>query len=363
MKTATITYHNVYNYGALLQAYALQQAQLRMSVDNVIIDYNHETNKIYHKIKGKSLKIWIVNIIRWLEFVKDFFPIKSRCNNFENFSKNKLRLTSKYATFEELKNNPPKVDWYIAGSDQIWNVSINFKNAFFLDFGDRNVKRASYAASMGSYEVPVQFRKEMCELLNRFDVISVREAEAKIYIEDFLNKKGFVHINIDPVFLLSKEDWSEFAQPRKIGFKYILCYPLAGHPLLNETLKKLKQLTNYRTVIISTEVFTRVKGDINIKDASPEEFIYLLQNAEYVLTSSFHGTAFCTIFNKKFYSFVGNSVSSRITGLLNRLGLNDRIVRSPEDINTKEIDFTYCNTIISTEKDIAKEYLNSLFYK
>lgn len=361
MKTATITYHNVYNYGALLQAYALQQMLLKLSIDNVIINYNFEKNRIYHKMKGNSLKIFIINIIRLLKTIIDILPIMRRCRNFEEFSNRKLQLTPKYRDLEELRKNPPEADCYIAGSDQLWNVSTVMRNAFFLDFGSQDTKRVSYAVSMGSYEIPNEYIPKMCELLNKFDTISVRETEAKIYIENIIDKKDFVHLNFDPVFLLSKKDWSEFACTRRIGIKYILCYPMSGHPLLYDALKKLKQLTGYKIIILTSEVFDSVKGDVYIKDATPEEFVFLIQNAEYTLTSSFHGTAFCTIFNKNFFSFVGGTAPTRITGLLGRLGLEHRIVRRIEDINTEEVDYFEANNVIAKEKKLAKEYLLSLF--
>lgn len=361
MKTATITYHSVYNYGAVLQTYALQQAQLNMSIDYVIIDYSAENNKIYTNIKGKTLKIFIINILRILETAINIKTIKGRAKNFNEFSHKRLHLTRKYHDYEDLKNDPPEVDWYIAGSDQLWNVSVTMKDAFFLDFAPPNAKRATYAVSMGSYQVPLKYKNRMFELISKFDAISVREEETQKFVENLLNKSDFVKLNLDPVFLLSKEDWTAFGKVREIGFKYILCYPLAGHRFMNEALKKLKHLTGYKVVVITTDLLVRIKGDVYIKNASPEEFIYLVQHAEYVLTASFHGTAFSALFEKKFYSFLGSS-PARITGLLKRLGIENRIARCIDDINTDEIDFTHSNVMISKEIENSKEYLLSLYH-
>jgi hypothetical protein len=331
-----------------------------MSIDNVIIDYNSETNKVYRRIKGTSLKLLIVNMIRLIQTLINLRTIKRRLRKFEEFTAKKLILTQKYHNYDDLRGNPPKADCYIAGSDQLWNVSVLIRKEFFLDFAAPTIKRASFAVSMGSCEVPIPYKKPLCELLRRFDAISVREQEAKTMIENILNKKDFVTMNCDPVFMLTKKGWSDLACERNIGFKYILCYPMAGHPLLNEALKKLKQFTGYQIVIIVTETFTLTKGDVYIMDASPEEFVYLIQKAEFVLTTSFHGTAFSTIFNKNFFSFLGGTASGRITELLARLGLEDRIVRSLDDIHTETIDFTKANHIINEEKELAEEYLLSL---
>ena len=360
MKTATITYHNVYNYGALLQAYALQQAQFKLSIDNVIIDYNPGKNKLHQEIKGHSVKILIINLIRLLNTAFNIMSIKKRCRCFDEFTKQKLILTKKYLDYEELKADPPPADWYIAGSDQLWNVSISLHKAFFLDFGDSSMKRASFAVSMGSYQVPDQYRQEMKGLLKHFNAISVREKGAKDVIENMIKKENFVHVNFDPVFLLSEEEWIEFSNIRDIGSPYILCYPMSGHPLLNDALRKLKNLTGYKIVILVSEVLFNIKGDIYIKDATPEEFVHLIHKADYVMTTSFHGTAFCTIFHKKFYVLAGGAAPSRIIELLSCLGLEDRLVSNLEQISTDSIDTAKVNQLIAKEKELSLNYLLSL---
>lgn len=359
MKTATITYHNVYNYGAVLQAYALQQVLQGLSAENVIIDYSHEKSRKFYRMKGKSIKLWIVNCIRLLETLRDYISISRRCKKFEAFTNTRLHLTRRYNSFKELRENPPQAELYLSGSDQLWNVTTTMKPAFFLDFGNQDTIRASYAVSMGSCHIPESYQKSMQQLLSRFNAISVRELDSKTKLEALLNRKDFIKVHLDPVFLLSREDWSEFAAAKKIKGKYILCYPMAGHPLMKQALKKLKKLTGYRIVTIKSEVFTRIKGDTAIKDASPEEFVFLIQNAEYVLTTSFHGTAFSIIFNVKFFPFLGNA-PLRITSLLKSLGLENRIVKSTGDINTREIDYTCANTVIQGEKASASSYLSGL---
>lgn len=360
MKTATITYHNVNNYGAVLQAYALQQAQRNLGIDNVIINYCSEKNKLYQNIKGKSPKIFLVNTMRYTEFLINLRVIRKRSRHFKEFTYKKLNLTRKYNTFEELKSNPPNADWYIAGSDQLWNISTMIRKEFFLDFGDSNIKRASYAVSMGSSYNNVQYQNQLQELISQFNSISVREAEAREYIEQLVENKLIVQKNCDPVFLLSNQEWTDFSKIRMIRTKYILCYPMSGHPIIKKALERLKQLTGYQIVVITTELFTHIKGDINIKDASVEEFIYLVQNAEYVLTTSFHGTAFSCLFNIKFFALLGNSAPTRISELLKHLGLENRIIRNDEEITTDEIDFSYTNKVIESEREAGLRYLSSL---
>ncbi len=358
MKTATITYHNVYNYGAVLQAYALQQALLNLSINNEIIDYAPKQNYIYQKIPGRSLKIVVINIIRLMLTIRNFKSMKKRHKNFEKFIEKNLQLTRKYITKNELLLDPPKADIYIAGSDQLWNVSRGLKRSFFLDFGSREIKKVSYAVSMGSSVVPEQLQSQIRELLGDFTAISVRELETRQYLEELLEHRNFVLQHMDPVFLLRKETWASFSIMKALPYPYILCYPMSGHPLLPGAIKKLKELTGYKVVLLTSEI-TFLRGDVTIKCAKVEEFVNLFQNAEYVLTTSFHGTAFSTIFNKKFFSFLGNSAPGRITGLLTQLELQDRIINNLKEITTQEIDYSKTNFIIEENRQKAIEYLNS----
>lgn len=358
MKTATITYHNVYNYGAVLQAYALQQALLNLSIDNVIIDYTPKQNYIYQRIPGHSIKIVIINIVRLMLTFKSYYSTKKRHKNFDKFVQKNLRLTRKYHTGTELHLDPPKADIYIAGSDQLWNVTRGLKEFFFLDFGSKEIKRVSYAVSMGSSVVPKHLQQQVRELLNNFTAISVRELETQQYLENFLEHRNFVLQHLDPVFLLGKEVWAAFPRIKGLPYPYILCYPMSGHPQLQGAIQRLKELTGYKVVVLTSEL-TFLKGDVTIKSAGVEEFINLFKNAEYVLTTSFHGTAFSAIFNKKFFSFLGNSAPGRITGLLSQLELQGRIINNLEDITTQEIDYRKANVMIEENRQKAIEYLKS----
>lgn len=361
MKTATITYHKVPNYGALLQAYALQQVQKKMSVDNIIIDYSPIEMKRCKRIKASNYKLLLVKIIIFFLTILHRRQIKKQFQVFRSFSKQMLHLSREYKDLKDLKADPPKADLYLAGSDQLWKVSQAMFPAFFLDFGDNNMKRVSYAVSMGNCEVAENLRQEVQRLLSRFASLSVREPCAKAYIENILNKKVDVQLHFDPVFLLIDNEWQEFSNTKEIMEPYILCFPMGGHPLINQSLQKLKSLTGYKTVVIATDLLTGVKGDLTIWDATPQEFVYLIQNAQYVLTTSFHGTAFSTIFKKRFFSFTNPKGSCRIVWLLQRLGLKHRIVSTVDEINLEEIDYSYSKAIIEEERALSMEYLHSIF--
>ncbi len=360
MKTATITYHNVYNYGAVLQAYALQQVQLGMAISNVIIDHSLEKKYSGWRLRGRSPFLFLLSLLRLLATLLHYLAIRRQRSSFDRFIRDNLILTSPYKDFKALRSHPPKADLYLAGGDQLWNVSQSIKRAFFLDFGGSKVRRASYSVSMGSCHIAPEKLKGVQKLLGRFTAISVREEEAKSLLAKILEPKADIHVNFDSVFLLTREEWNRLSHPGRIQGKYILCFPMGDRPVLNYALRKLKRLTGYRTVLVTTEIILRIQADIKIRDASPEEFLSLIRNAEYVLTSSFHGTAFSILFERKFFTYSGGSLPGRMIGLLDQLGLKDRLFDSPSRINTSDIDYDYCNEIIGQERSAAMEYLLSV---
>jgi hypothetical protein len=358
MKTNTITYHSAHNYGAVLQAYALQQTILSLGIDNHIIDYASENNRIFVKLSNKKVRQMISEIYTNFIILYHLRDMKMQYSHFESFIHNDLFLTRNYCTYEELIQNPPKAECYITGSDQVWNVINGPKQGFFLEFANEEVRTVSYAASMGSYDIKQENKESLIKLIEKFDKISVREQGAKDFIEKNSKKKACV--NIDPVFLLSKDKWDEVCSKASVNGKYILCYPLLHNQILNDAVQKLKQLTGYTVVVITPNARTYVDGDIIIRSAGPKEFLRLFKDAEYVLTSSFHGTAFSIINEKKFFSFINSRAPSRITSILKSMGLENRTVRKLEDINLDDIDYDSVNVLKEKEIVRAIEYLKEL---
>lgn len=213
MKIKTITCHNVYNFGASLQAYALMTYLSMKGHEVEIINY------IPSYIK-KNLSLWAIGP-RWSKniFVKFAFycyvvPIRlsqyKLRRKFDMFTKRYLKLTPIYNSFEELKVNPPKADIYMCGSDQIWNTCINngLDPAYYVDFAPQGTIRASYAASFSISEIPFEHVKFVQMELEKLDFISVRENTAIKILHSLNIEKGITVV--DPVFLLSKEHWFEW---------------------------------------------------------------------------------------------------------------------------------------------------------
>lgn len=338
MNIKTITCHRVYNFGASLQAYALQHFLEEQGHNVEIIDfYPTYFRGLYHlfSLSKTSCFYKICQMLPILKYIlgpisnRAMFKTIGRKKSFDKFEEKYLHVTKQqYLTSNDLKANPPKADVYICGSDQIWNPNLpNGKEAaYFLDFGTDDTKRISYAASFGAISLPKVLQKNIYDMIIKINFLSVREKTGlKILGELGIDKAVQV---LDPVFLLSKDEWHivENKHPkRKIEQPYIFLYEFIGDPKIRDFVLQLSNKYCYKIVSVNDSI-THDYVDVNINDAGPSDFLYLLANAEIVVCNSFHATAFAVIYEKEFYSFPIRSQksSTRIEDLCNTLNLSDR---------------------------------------
>lgn len=359
MKIGIVTHHTAHNYGAMLQAYALQ----RYLKD----EYNYEVKNIHLRTKAgiKAYRIFkkpnrIIGLI-W-EFIKFFhYPqLKRKHIAFENFLENYLDKTKLYKSYEELETYPPELDCYISGSDQVFSPMGKEINAYYLNFGDDETKRIAYAPSFGYKTIPEEKKDLIRKLLNRFDHLSAREVSGCKIIEELTGEK--VPNVLDPVFLLEPDQYRKISKPLKLKYKkYILCYSLVGMKKQIPLAMKVKELTGLPIVLISSSALLPIKGvDKIVRDAGPREFLWLFDNASFVVTDSFHGTAFSLIFRKNFFSTIAMPLKAdRIYSILNEVGLNDRIIEDPKEIKKDKltIDYKTPNERLQNKINISKDYL------
>lgn len=367
MEIRTITCHNVYNYGASLQAFALQTYLESQGHKVKIIDYRPSYLDIHYRLSTfisrdlyvykPRLKKWYIKypfvIYRYLISLKDY----SRKRAFDKFKKQYYHLTSKYKNISDLKKEIYS-DVYIAGSDQIWN-SVFMENgkdpAFYLDFVPDNKIKISYAASFGANDIDRTYALSIKGYLERFDAISIRE-KSGIDILDSLGIKS--HLVCDPVFLLNKQQWESFCFVPKIS-KYVLIYNIGS--IDQNIVDKAMELVNlYKFKVISIKDKNNIsEANENLEDVGPIEFISYIKNAEFILSNSFHATAFSLILKKQFYTFqfTDLSNSSRMINLLNLFNLNDRfnpVLNSP--INN--IDYHNICNLTDTFAEQSRSWLN-----
>lgn len=321
MKVGILTFTNTLNFGAVLQSFALQEKVKSFGYDAEIIQY---TNKfIENKEKNKSIfspKFLLRQMVMGS-------ALKRKEKAFRAFEKQNivsgLKLTE--SNIAEVNNY---YDKFITGSDQVFNAVITDTDwHFYLDFVTESKKKVSYAPSFGDVVFSEEAKKKATELLSDFNALSIREASGQKLIKEMTGKEA--DIVLDPTLLLSKSDWEN-----RITFKpnlehYILVYFPHNKKLVFDFVEKLKEKTGLPVIYLSISP-RKQSGVHTIYDSSPDEFLGWIKNADYVVTGSFHGTAFSLNLEKQlFYEPLSkNGIEGRIDNLARVAGVQHRCISS-----------------------------------
>ncbi len=359
-KIGIITIHRINNYGAMLQSYALNKYLTNQGFDVKTIDFRTsrvaESYKIFSPIKS------ITSIPRNLQALLYSSKLRKRKSNMLNFLKEHLPMTeNSYCSNEELKKSPLNYDYYICGSDQIWNVNCpNYSEAYFLSFVEDGKLKISYGASMGEGCVEPGTEEIFKNLLKDFNKISVREEYAKKSLSAVCNKK--VDTVIDPVFLLNKEQWNNLLPDFKNKGKYILFYALRGDIKgMREFVREISKKSKLPIIVVTMNLREMLYKNKKRYDAGPIEFLNLIKNAEYVCTNSFHGVAMSLIFEKKFWAYANENKkksSFRIYNMLKQFNLQDRIICCNDRVDfEEEIDYNKVKPLKDLAIERSKTYL------
>ena len=364
-KIATITYHASYNYGSNLQAFALQEKiklmipDCQYSIINLRIPIQKNMYKNIFELPG------IKNKIKRLMFINRKKEFMKKQEYFEDFITNKLNISKEYQSLEELNNENFNYDYYISGSDQVWNLrAYDFDWANYLEFVKKG-KRISYAASIGpiDYKFSESEKTRIKEDLQKYSNISVREKGTADKIKELTGLDST--INIDPTLLLTKEEWNSLIPTednRKLG-DYILFYDLKNK---EEDWKMVKYIAeNLKLPVIITRLPAKYLYKYNFKmklDVGPIQFVNLIKNANLVISSSFHGTVFSILFEKNFLAINGIE-DLRIKDLLSLGGLENKSINihnykeALKNINS--IDFSLYKKNIKREIEKSEKYLKN----
>lgn len=363
MKIDIITLHRVVNYGSVLQTYALQEVLKEKGNEVEIIDYYPERLHIMgmtKRIKDKSEKL--KNNILWRNLCRIImFPSYiMRFRVFKKFLKKYINLTSKtYYNAKELYDDVPEADIYCTGSDQVWNSGWNEKieTPFFLDFVPENKKRFSYAASFGKSSLEEWEKKQTKEMLIKYNNISMRELSGVKILEEL----GLDGINVlDPTLLLNKNEWMKIASNKYKDKKYILVYNLNRNKKIDKYVEKLAKEKKLEVFYISYALHEVIKKGKMKCNVCVEDFLALIANAQYVVTDSFHATAFSINFNTQFMIVFPEKYSTRVESILKVTGLESRIVKNYQDISLadEKIDFTIANNKLEEQRNIANNFID-----
>ena len=363
MQIKTITCHDVYNHGASLQAYALQTYLESLGHSVEIIDYKPDYLSGHYDLWAVDNpffdKPFIKQLYLMAKLPERLMALK-RKKVFDAFTRKYLKRTAcRYHSNEELKVNPLQADVYIAGSDQIWNTL--FQNgrdaAFYLDFAPQGAKRISYAASFATEDVVEEYKPFVQKMLQNFDVISIRE-RCCLPLLSSLGRKDGVAV-CDPVFLLNRDQWEELLpKGQKMKGRYLLVYDTEKSDKVKGIVQRIAKEKKLKIFNISGFRLGYVDKDFWI--SSPLNFVQLIRDAEYVVSNSFHATAFSLIFEKDF-CVVNRSekINERMKSLLKDYHLDNRLATSYSDSLLESIDYHAVNILIQKDIDDSKEFLKT----
>lgn len=353
-------YYNSTNYGGLLQSYALCRYLNSKGVDakQVCFDASKQSLKIPAKIK---LHLYYAKKRLWgLVNPKAFLEIRKRNKSVVAF-RNGIPHTNRVYTFKNLYKLNDCFDAFITGSDQVWNpISVN--EAYSLSFSKK--PNYSYAASVASETIPDKKTKYYEDFLKSFKKVSVRERNAKriLPVESTLV--------LDPVFLVSADTWRTVASPRLIKEPYVFCYFLGDSIEGRKMAVQFAHENNLKVVNIPYLKGFYRKCDDNLFDYSlseitPNDFLSLIMNAEYVFTDSFHAICFSYIYKKSFFVFdrPGKaSMNTRIEDILFTLDLEARFIAdSTKNLNEySDIDYSKDADRFSALKQDSENFISSI---
>jgi len=362
LKIRILTFHAVANYGAVLQAYALQEALRELGHDVAFIDYRPPyltTGGSFWFPRSKwHLEANLVIAYKKLMTLKEFQGgMRAQNKRFQEFVDTNLILDGhRYRSIAELRRKPPEADLYICGSDQIWNPSKQYgvDPACFLDFGEPGVKKISYAASFGKPDVPDRHHAEIARYIEKLDRISVREASGVDLVRRLSGQQA--SLVPDPTFLI---DWSKQKSLAEMHAardkKQVFFYVLRDGTGIFEAQQKFSQ-KGYQ-VVQPYNPNQRWKAHGAVKAMSPWEWLSEIQQSNFVVTNSFHGTVFSILLKKPFLTLQlggGKSgLNERMKHLLSETKLTGRIMAGQQLTQSdmdKPMAFDWDQVISDSEK-------------
>lgn len=389
MRIALICNYYIYNYGSVLQSYALQRYLQHLGADVDTIAYIDEATSTKQKIAilfhVKAKRIDVQNLLEKLRISrmiandKNYAKIISnRKKKFDEFVNSNFQLTPKCRTIADVLQAIKNHEYVILSSDQLWGPEDILRGYHTLQFIPREVKKIAYATSFGVSHVSTYFQKKIRDFIPEFDHVSVREKSGKELIAQICKRD--VPVLIDPTMLLGAEEWRNVARQASItGLKgeYIFYYSLGKRKDNVEFVKLLKQEMEAKMVsILHPESYNSPEeriADVYLDGVGPAEFLSLILNAKYIITDSFHASVFSILFRKKFividryYDSDTMSRNSRIETLLQTFHLEERQCKTHNEqalkVIYKDIDWKNVHIALERARKQSKNYLISAMRK
>lgn len=379
--TSEESFHN--NYGAALQGYALFSTLQEMDLAPQIVRYQggqfQDSAYRYYLMQAKRRIRLFIEKLHSYKSEKRYYSKKfadkirlRECLFLSFLNENMVFYNKRRMTWQRLKKNYPHTDYYICGSDQIWNPY--FKGGrndpgYFLQFAPKDAKKIAYAPSFGCKDLPPKSQKTIKEYLSSFDALSVRENSGVEIISKYTGLPS--RVVLDPTLIRSPEQWKAIARlPKGLPDRYILCYRFADSQQTKQKIDKISAMTGLPVISMPLSIPSlRDENYQFVFEAGPREFIGLIENAELVCTDSFHATVFSILMKTPALVFLrenyegGDSMNSRVYSLLENLNLTQMIVTPNQEVDTtlinQHIDFDRVHWVLKTMRAESLDFLRN----
>lgn len=360
-KVGIVTFHWAKNFGAVLQAYSLKHTVEMLGFDAYILDYVTKEDRIanYNYFTFGSKSAYLSDILKII-FYKKF---KTSYKKFSDFRKEFLGISNASTKISTVNDITLKTinDTYafITGSDQVWHPR-GFDDVYGLAFASsKGIKTIAYAPSLRMVGMTDSIKIKMQTDISKIDFLSGREPSVANFVTQLTGRE--CKVVVDPVFLTSKKEWESIAILPKFDFQYVLVYTLTRNAKLERVASDIAKKLG-TAVVVLTGSNPKARGFIRAKrvmfEAGPLDFIGLIANARFVCTNSFHGTAFACILRRPFYAFQNGITDTRVSSLLEQLGMEQRFVPAQNKIISNET----CCHFENIERKLPKLVTESLEY-
>ena len=367
-KIGVLTFHRSLNYGAVLQARGLVEAVKKMGFEAELVDYRNENLEKRDSFKRFYIYEGLIrNTFNIIEM--PFWFIRRK--KFDKF----LKETNVSGKIKGIDDETTKsYSKLIVGSDQVWNPKVtNHDLSYFFSNVSDHTKKISYAASFGVSELNEESENKYKSKLSEINSISVREQSGVELVEKIINVKP--ELVIDPSMLLNKEEWRNIYKKHYkdpvIDSKYIVIYQRAFSKSLITFAKDLSEKTGYKLVTITGNPRQLIKGKY-VQSAGPFEWLNIIDNAEVVVTNSFHGVAFALNFNKNlFVEYLDPKfgVNTRLENIIEYFDIHHSLIKRSKNqieipnLRNCSIDYEKLNIKLEEYRDFSKCYLESALNK
>ena len=358
MKIDVITLHAVKNYGSVLQAFATKKLFESYGHQVKIINYVKEESK-----EENLLQFWAGNNI--IKKIVMLPTIKRWKKVFGEFCIKELEVSrERYTTAEDFQNYQLEADLYCTGSDQVWNSKWNngILPELYLSFVPNTKYKFAFAASFGQERLTETEVMETKPYIEQYRFISVREDSARRIIEEQYGYRPCTHL-LDPTLCLDQYSWRRYAKKTQNKEEYILIYNLNRSAEFDNYAKELSKRTGLKLKRLCMRYDQVLRCGKSIIIPEIFEFISLIDNAKFVLTDSFHATAFSMNMNTQPICIYPNEFGGRIDSFLRMTDTLQCHVRNYSDFDVvdRTVDFKKVNLVLEAERKKAKNFLESVF--